>query len=191
MGHMGQILKIWFIVVLTVLAAFCCASGISAQESGPKTVVGRVYDSDGENPGEGFEGTYAAVVVRRGDTNITFVDPDGIFRDDEGEYWYIVVIPQGKWEPGDVYWIAVDGTGWGDGNGTCRSHEDQEDSWEMGSSGSESRDVNTMKGSSSVRDSPPPLLIPVVICVMVVVLLVLAYVLKRTKNGSNPPRLQY
>ena len=137
-----------FIIILVVvmMLGILVIGNVTAQgPGGPKTIAGRVYTSKGKNPEPGrYNGTYAAVIVEHNGVKTTYVDPDGLEQDENETYWYGVDIPAGAWEPGDTYWIKVDGTGWGDMDFTCSDHHNSNvNSWKMDATGSEGRDVDT------------------------------------------------
>ena len=148
-NHMGQnpvfkgsIIILAFIMIISVLGI----GGMNVQApEGGKTIAGRVYTSQGENPGDGFNGTYAAVIVGHEGVNTTYTDSDGLRQDTSGAYWYTVTIPEGGWDVDYTYWILVDGTGWGDMKFVCTDHENQSvSSWKMTEGNAEQRDVNTI-----------------------------------------------
>jgi len=135
------IIVILLVMVLGVLGIVNVAAD---EPGGPHVISGIVYTSDGKNLGDGHEGAYAAVIIEHNGAKSTYEDPNGLDRDAEDNYWYVVTIPAGGWDIDDTYWVWVDGTGWGDENFTCRGDDDPDvNSWQIESLESERRDVRT------------------------------------------------
>jgi hypothetical protein len=152
-----------------------------AQDSkGPYSIAGRVYDSNGNKLPEGIEGTYAAIIIEHEGEKKTFIDYSGIDKDNEGDYWYSVTIPDGKWEFGDSYWVRVNGTAWGDLNFTCKGHDNPDKfKWSIQEVGNEITDVNTVdsKFDWEGKDEFPVILL-VIIVIIIAVLLVILYIFR-------------
>ncbi|UCF08207.1 MAG: hypothetical protein JSW28_00505 [Thermoplasmata archaeon] len=168
------IIVIFLIMVLGIL----CLGSASAQEAGPHVIAGRVFDSSGDNPGDGYDGAYAAVIIEHKGAKTTYVDPDGIEQDPQtGDYWYVVTIPQGGWEVGDTYWIWVDGSEWGDENFTCVDHDDTTLSyWNIEDVGAEQPDVHT--GGSNIK--------PLIAWIFAIILVVVGVVVGLVKPLKIP-----
>jgi hypothetical protein len=144
MKHDRSIVRCIIIVIIFMVLGNLAIGNIAADgPGGPHSISGIVYNSDGKDPGEGYEGTYVAVIWEHEGVKYTWADPDGLKRDTiNNTWWYTVTIPTGAWDIGDRYWIWIDGTGWGDYNFTCRAHGEDTNSWEM-TEESEQRDVDT------------------------------------------------
>lgn len=132
------------ITVVMVLGILGIGNIAADGPGGPHVIAGIVYDSDGKDPGDGYEGAYAAVIIEHKGAKTTYADPNGLEQDENDDYWYVVTIPEGAWDMDDTYWVWVDGSGWGDTNFTCRGDGDPDvNSWKITSGGSERRDVRT------------------------------------------------
>jgi hypothetical protein len=109
-----------------------------------------------------------------------WIDTDGIEQIDE-KYYYRVNIPQGAWEKGDIFWIVVDGSEWGESKYTCRDHSDTEvNRWTVEvSGGNQQVDVNT--GDSNFK--PVLAIIFIIIIVIVSVLIGLLRPMKMPFSG--------
>jgi hypothetical protein len=130
------------IIMVMVLGTLVIGNVAADGPGGPHVIAGRVYNSDGKDPGEGYEGAYAAVIVEHEGVKTTYTDPNGLERAND-TYWYVVTIPEGAWDVDDRYWVWIDGTGWGDENFTCVDHDDTNvNSWKM-TLESEEVDVDT------------------------------------------------
>jgi hypothetical protein len=135
-----------FMVVL-VFGILIMGNAVADGPGGPLTIWGQVYNKDGNDPGEGYDGAYAAVIIEHNGAKKTFEDPDGIERDEINEtYLYSVTIPEGAWKKGDIYWIWIDGTDWGDEDYTCSDHDDEGvNRWNIeASGGNEQLNVDTI-----------------------------------------------
>jgi hypothetical protein len=181
------------IFILIILGAALFTENNYAQHSqGPLTISGRVYDSEGEYPGDGFEGTYAAVMIEQDGERRTYEDAEGLTKDDSGDYWYTVTIPANRWGPGDRFWIIVDGTGWGDLDAECVDHDNPEESSWVADSSAENQDVNTVNTIRVVNGgSPPGLVFFILMGVIVIAMVIMALLLLRPKSGSIPPRTRF
>lgn len=130
------------IIMVMVLGSMVIGNIAADGPGGPHVIAGRVYNSDGKYPGDGYDGAYAAVIVEHEGVKTTYTDPNGI-EEVNDTYWYVVTIPEGAWDVDDKYWIWIDGSGWGDENFTCVDHDDTNvNSWKM-TLESEQRDVDT------------------------------------------------
>ena len=129
---------------MIVLAFGIVITGNAIADDGPIDIYGEVYDKDGKDPGEGYDGEYAAVIIMHNGAKKEFADPNGIERDN-GTYWYSVTIPAGAWEKGDIFWIVVDGSEWKEEKYTTRDHDDTGvNRWTIDTDGGNQRvDVNT------------------------------------------------
>ena len=179
------------ILIMILMLYFFGTDNIAAQgPSSPKVIGGRVYTSEGVSPNDGFEGTYAAVILEHEGIKTIHIDPNGMEQDDYGGYWYFVTIPEGYWDINDTYWVEVDATGWGDLNYTCVDHNNPDiNSWKIGGIESELRDVNTV--NETIVDNgevTPPYLFLVGISIIAAVILILAIViLRQNKKTLKPP----
>ena len=193
MGRKRAMFIIFNVLFIVILGAMLSAERTSAQHSqGPLTIAGRVYDSEGESPGNGFESTYAAVIIEYDGERRTYEDTEGLAQDDSGDYWYTVTIPANRWEPGDRYWIIVDGTGWGDLDAECVDHDNPEESSWVADSSAESQDVNTVHTIRFVNGaSPPGMAFFVIMGVIVITVVILLLLLLKPKTGSIPPRIRF
>ena len=185
------------IAVIFVIAVFGLMGigGVLAQgPGGTHTIAGKVYDSQGQTPANGFDGVYAAVIVEHKGFESTYVDPDGLELGDDGHYWYVVDIPEEGWETDDQYWIQINGTGWGDLNYTCTGHGNPEvSSWRMTSAGSEQRDVNTLHSLPEVPPEPSnykPLIALIFALILSLVGIVIGIVRPLKIPASGWPRRQ-
>lgn len=138
---------VWcIIVIILVMMLGNLGFGIVAADEpgGPFVIAGRVYDEDGKYPGDGYEGAYASVFIEHDGAITEYEDPNGLELAD-GEYWYVVTIPEGAWDLDDRFWVWVDGSDWGDPDFTCRGHDDTDkNSWTISQLGSDGQlDVNT------------------------------------------------
>lgn len=133
MKHDRSIVRCIIIVIIFMVLGNLAIGNIAADgPGGPHVITGIVYNSDGKDPGPGYEGTYAAVIWEHEGVKYTWTDPDGLQRDViNGTWWYAVTIPTGAWDVGDKYWIWIDGSEWGDDNFTCKAHGEDTNSWEM------------------------------------------------------------
>jgi hypothetical protein len=188
MGQNRAIIRVVIFLFITVLVLFMgFGNMISHASAGPKTIAGRVYTSQGEHLGEGHEGSYIAVVVEHDGEKSTYIGSNGLELDDSGDYWYVVVIPDGEWEEDDTFWIRVDGTGWGDLNYTCVAHGNPDvNCFKMDATGTEGQDVDTVLTKRADDDGSPGLiflLFVVIIAAIVVIVtgVALAYNLKPKK----------
>jgi hypothetical protein len=164
----------------------------SQVSQGPLIIAGRIYNSEGEYPGDGFEGTYAAVMIENDGERRTYEDTDGLELDNSGNYWYDVTLPANRWEPRDRYWIIVDGTGWGDLDAECVAHDNPEESSWVVDSESERQDVNTVDTIRFVNGgSPPGMVFFVIMGVIVITMVIMALLLLKQKSGSMPPRTKF
>lgn len=140
-----MVLRRCIVVLISVIVLGNLGIGniIADDPGGPYVIAGRVYTADGNNPGEGYDGAYAAVIIEHKGVKTTYADPNGIERDENGTYWYVVTIPEGGWDVGDTFWIWVDGTDWGDENFTCVDHDDTGvNQWTIERTESEPLDIN-------------------------------------------------
>ena len=174
-------------IMIALLIVVLCILGLStvvAQDNGgPLTIAGRVYDSDGNNPGDGHEGADAAVIVEHDGVKTTYEDDDGLEQATDGTYWYDVTIPQGGWEIGDTFWIWVDGSGWDDEDFTCVDHEDTSiSSWTIENDGSIEQDVDT--NGSNLK----PLIAMIFAVILVVVGIVVGLIKPLKVPASGWPR---
>ena len=174
-------------IVIALMIMMLCILGLSTvvaqDEGGPLTIAGRVYDSDGNNPGDGHEGADAAVIVQHDGVKTTYEDDDGLEQATDGTYWYDVTIPQGGWENGDTFWIWVDGSGWDDEDFTCVDHEDTSiSSWTIEDAGSINQDVDT--NGSNLK----PLIAMIFAVILVVVGIVVGLVKPLKVPASGWPR---
>jgi hypothetical protein len=132
-----------FMIVL-VFGSLIVGNTVADGPGGPLTIYGQVYKSNGNEPSEGNDGAYAAVIIEHNGAKKTFADPDGV-EWINGSYWYAVTIPEGAWKKGDTYWLWIDGSDWGDENYTTRDHDDEGvNRWNIrASGGNEELNVNT------------------------------------------------
>lgn len=179
------------ILTILILSTMLCniITGSAVAQEGPCAFMGRVHTSEGIIPDDGFEGTFAVVILEHEGARTTYIDPDGLEQDENGNYWYAVTIPEDGWEIGDTYWIQVDGTGWGDLNHTCVSHDNPDvNSWVKNGLESELRDVNTVNVIPDVNGDRPPYFFFVGIGVIIIVIITLIIILLgRDKQFSKPP----
>jgi len=133
------------IVLLIMMLAVLGLNTVVAQDTGGDlTIAGRVYNSSGDNPGDGYIGAKASVIVEHNGVRTEYEDDDGLEQDIDGTYWYDVTIPQGGWKNGDTFWVWVEGSKWGDEDFTCTDHEDNSvTSWTIENAGSIEQDVDT------------------------------------------------
>ncbi|MEE9152072.1 MAG: hypothetical protein V3U20_09610 [Thermoplasmata archaeon] len=126
------IIRCIIIIIMVMVLGNLAIGNIAADgPGGPHVIAGRVYNSDGTYPGDGYEGAYAAVIIEHEGVKSTYADPDGLQQDND-TYWYVVTIPEGAWDVGDKFWIWIDGSGWGDENFTSVDHNDTGvNSWEV------------------------------------------------------------
>jgi hypothetical protein len=116
----------------------------SEEATGRFYVTGKIYNSTGEYPGDGFERAWVALIVYSPGLTHIHVNGWGIDYDYSGYYEFNVSAGEGFWDFGWRYQIKVDGTGWGDQNRSCISHTDPDvDSWII-TEKVEEHDVNTV-----------------------------------------------
>jgi len=180
------------ILTILILATMLCIiiTGSAVAQEGPCVIMGRVHTSEGVIPDDGFEGTFAVVILEHEGARTTYIDPDGLEQDENGNYWYVVTIPEDGWGVGDTYWVQVDGTGWGDLNHTCVSHDNPDvNSWIKNGLGSEMQDVNTVNETIVINGVVPPSYLFIVgIAIITLVIIILAIVLLgRDKQFLKPP----
>jgi hypothetical protein len=173
-----------FMFVL-VFGIFIMGNAVADEPGGPLTIWGQVYDKDGDDPGDGYNGEYAAVVIIHNGAKKEFADPDGIQRDEVNEtYVYSVTIPKGAWEKGDDFWIIVDGSEWKEEKNTCRDHDDTDvNRWTVDVDGGNQRvDVNT--GDSNFK----PILAMIFIIIIVIVSIIIGLLRPLKMPFSGRPK---
>jgi len=133
--------------VICIVLLLVVAGGSSAAM---KAVWGQVYMSD-HDAAAGYEGTWAAIVVNHNGTNTTYEDPNGL--DSSG--YYSITLPDAddgtKWAANDTFKVKVDGTAWGDANGTAHNatgggsgHNYTDNTFVLDGNISQQQDVETM-----------------------------------------------
>ena len=133
--------------VICIVLLLVVAGGSSAAM---KAVWGQVYMSD-HDAASGYSGTWAAIVVNHNGTNTTYEDPNGL--DSSG--YYSVTLPEGdegtKWAANDTFKVKVDGTPWGDANGTTHNatgggsgHNYTDNTFVLDGNATQQQDVETM-----------------------------------------------
>lgn len=176
------IIAFMFVLVFGILIM---GNAVADEPGGPLTIWGQVYDKDGDDPGDGYDGEYAAVVIIHNGAKKEFADPDGIQRDEVNEtYIYSVTIPKGAWEKGDVFWIIVDGSEWKEEKNTCRDHDDTDvNRWTVESEGGNQRvDVNT--GDSNFK----PILAIIFIIIIAIVSIIIGLLRPLKMPFSGRPK---
>jgi hypothetical protein len=188
MGNMRKMKEKWtfgrlFLILILFLFLFSSliVTNVAAPRGmGPITLSGRVYDSNGENLPDGFDEAHAEVLLEHEGERDTFIDFNGIEQDNDGVYWYSVYIPDEKWELNDTYWVRINGTGWGDLNFTCRSHENPDKfKWRITDYGAVYNDVNTVDSKFDWEGEDEfPVLLVAIIGIVVAVVVVIIYGLR-------------
>jgi hypothetical protein len=98
-----KVIRRYVIAFMIVLVFGLFLIGNAVADDGPLTVWGQVYDMDGKDPGTGFDGEDASVIIMHNGAKTEWKDPDGIERDEENEtYVYAVTIDAGAWSEGDI-----------------------------------------------------------------------------------------
>jgi ribosomal protein L37AE/L43A len=165
------------VLMIMVLCIFGLSTAVAQDSGGPLTISGRVYDADGNNPGDGYEGTDAAVIVEHNGVRTKYMDDDGLEQAIDGTYWYDVTIPQGGWEIGDTFWVWVEGSKWDDQDFTCVDHDDTSiSSWTIENDGAIEQDVDT-NGSN---------LKPIIAWIFAIILVVVGIVVGLVKPLKVP-----
>jgi hypothetical protein len=180
-----KIIRRYIIAFMIVLVFGLFLVGTAVADDGPLTVWGQVYDMDGKDPGTGFDGEDASVIIMHNGAKTEWKDPDGIERDEENEtYVYAVTIDAGAWEKGDIFWIVVDASEWKESKTTCRDHDDTGvNRWTVDVSGGNQRvDVNT--GDSNFK----PILAIIFIIIIVVVSLLIGLMRPMKMPFSGRPK---
>ncbi|UCH89253.1 MAG: hypothetical protein JSV49_00985, partial [Thermoplasmata archaeon] len=143
----ASFLLIAIIIILSLLMMTVSTGPAGAQtSSGPKTVAGYVFKSNGELADD-HDGTHVELHIIHGGEELIIPDFNGI---ENG--WYSITLQPGEWDQGDVYWIEVDGTQWGDINGRAedRNVTDLKE-WNMVGPGSHQLDIKTVAPKKAVE----------------------------------------
>lgn len=128
-------------LILSLIIILIIPGNSSAQDSGgPKTISGQVYKSNGQLVDDKYDGTHVELHIVHGGEEAIYLDYNGIERS-----WYSITIDIGEWSQGDLYWLIVDGTPWGDINGrTEDKNEPGIDEWRMVGPGSHQLDIKSV-----------------------------------------------
>ena len=159
-----KVIRRYIITLMIVLVFGILIMGSAMADDGPLLIEGRIYDKDGKDPGEGYDGEYASVIILHDGAKTEYTDHNGIERA-SGTYWYAVTIPAGAWEKGDIFWVVVDASEWKEEKTTCRDHNDTGvNRWTIDTDGGNQQvDVNT--GDSNFK----PILAIIFIIIIIVV----------------------